>query len=369
MRAVKKTRARDFDFHERFMVFARARMRDRRASGVGSDVRAIRTDGRRAGRRRRPTRARVGARYAGRALRGRTRARTPGARERRARFAVDRFERRSIDRRARETPTRDADPTRDVVVNVAAIDRRRATRAMMATPRELDAPSAGALARDDGAKDFRRTESVDGEAIARERAHSFSTQCSSQTTIADLGQGRDDDDDRVEDERVAFDVARDRDARAIDERAERETRDAMVALARARADAIGPDGADLCADVARELLRRERADHGAFVLDGATAHHAAYRAQLVEWILDVCAGERYGPTTADVAIGYMVRGRCDATRSTVSPPGWLIPGEGARGDLIFAATDRDVRTNGEKNKTSETIRNARTRAMGTMAND
>ena len=107
------------------------------------------------------------------------------------------------------------------------------------------------------------------------------------------------------------------------------------------------------------------------MLDGATAHHAAYRAQLVEWILDVCAGERYGPTTADVAIGYMVRGRCDATRSTVSPPGWLIPGEGARGDLdlIFAATDRDVRTNGEKNKTSETIRNAPTRAMGTMAND
>ena len=46
------------------------------------------------------------------------------------------------------------------------------------------------------------------------------------------------------------------------------------------------------------------ADHGAFVLDGATAHHAAYRAQLVEWSLDACAGERYGPTTADVAIGY-----------------------------------------------------------------
>jgi hypothetical protein len=104
----------------------------------------------------------------------------------------------------------------------------------------------------------------------------------------------------------------------------------MVALARARADAIGPDGADLCADVARELLRRERADHGAFVLDGATAHHAAYRAQLVEWILDVCAGERYGPTTADVAIGYMVRGRCDATRSTVSP-GLADSGGGGQG--------------------------------------
>ena len=27
----------------------------------------------------------------------------------------------------------------------------------------------------------------------------------------------------------------------------------------------------------------------------------------MEWILDVCAGERYGPTTADVAIAYTVR--------------------------------------------------------------
>jgi hypothetical protein len=59
--------------------------------------------------------------------------------------------------------------------------------------------------------------------------------------------------------------------------------------------------------------------------------------------------------------------RCDAINCLAS---WLAdPGEGARGDLIFAATDRDVRANGEKNKTSETIRNARTRAMGTMAND
>ena len=242
----------------------------------------------------------------------------------------------------------------------------------MTVPRELDALARArerAPARDarlgDG-EDFPRTESVDGEAIARERSHSFSTQCSSQTTIAELALGRDDDDG------VAFDVARDRDARAIDERTDRESRDGMVALASARADAIGPDGADLCADVARELLRRERADHGAFVLDGATAHHAAYRAQLVEWILDVCAGERYGPTTADVAIGYMVRGRCDAMRYATVPrhPGRLGPGWGAiLRILIFASTDRDVRTNGEKKKTSETIRNARTRAMGTMAND
>ena len=121
-------------------------------------------------------------------------------------------------------------------------------------------------------------------------------------------------------------------------------------------------------DVLLDLRRKEDED-ARFVLDVNEARHLQFRVPLVEWILDVCAGERYGPTTADVAIGYMVRGRCDATRSTVSPPGWLIPGEGARGDLIFAATDRDVRTNGEKNKTSETIRNARTRAMGTMAND
>lgn len=242
---------------------------------------------------------------------------------------------------------------------------------MMTVPRELDALARArerAPARDarlgDG-EDFPRTESVDGEAIARERSHSFSTQCSSQTTIAELALGRDDDDG------VAFDVARDRDARAIDERTDRESRDGMVALASARADAIGPDGADLCADVARELLRRERADHGAFVLDGATAHHAAYRAQLVEWILDVCAGERYGPTTADVAIGYMVRGRCDAMRYATVPrhPAGRSRLGGHFGILIFASTDRDVRTNGEKKKTSETIRNARTRAMGTMAND
>ena len=82
------------------------------------------------------------------------------------------------------------------------------------------------------------------------------------------------------------------------------------------------------------------ADHGAFVLDGATAHHAAYRAQLVEWILDACAGERYGPTTADVAIGYMVRGRCDATRSTVSPPAWLADSGGGGQGRSYLRRDR-----------------------------
>ena len=303
------------------------------------------------------------ARYARVVGVGRTRARSAraiAARDRGSR-SIESNLTRSIDARARPR-ARDADARRRCY-------RRRSI--MMTVPRELDALARArerAPARDarlgDG-ENFPRTESVDGEAIERERSHSFSTQCSSQTTIAELALGRDDDDG------VAFDVARDRDARAIDERTDRESRDGMVALARARADAIGPDGADLCADVARELLRRERADHGAFVLDGATAHHAAYRAQLVEWILDVCAGERYGPTTADVAIGYMVRGRCDAMRYATVPrhPAGRSRLGGHFGILIFASTDRDVRTNGEKKKTSETIRNARTRAMGTMAND
>ena len=104
-------------------------------------------------------------------------------------------------------------------------------------------------------------------------------------------------------------------------------------------------------------------------MDGATAHHAAYRAQLVEWNFGRVRG---GAVRADDGgrrdrIHGAWTMRCDAINCLAS---WLAdPGEGARGDLIFAATDRDVRTNGEKNKTSETIRNARTRAMGTMAND
>ena len=64
-------------------------------------------------------------------------------------------------------------------------------------------------------------------------------------------------------------------------------------------------------DVCGEMLSRERVAHGAFVLDTTRALHVEYRAQLIEWLLDVCAGERFAPATADVAIALMVR---DETR-------------------------------------------------------
>ena len=56
-------------------------------------------------------------------------------------------------------------------------------------------------------------------------------------------------------------------------------------------------------DVLLDLRRKEDED-ARFVLDVNEARHLQFRVPLVEWILDVCAGERYGPTTADVAIGY-----------------------------------------------------------------
>lgn len=68
-----------------------------------------------------------------------------------------------------------------------------------------------------------------------------------------------------------------------------------------------PDSQETQLDVAKGLLARERETHGSFVFDARAAHHCAFRSQLVEWILDVCAGERFGPTTADVAIAYTVR--------------------------------------------------------------
>ncbi|CEG00769.1 Cyclin A/B/D/E [Ostreococcus tauri] len=68
-----------------------------------------------------------------------------------------------------------------------------------------------------------------------------------------------------------------------------------------------PDSQETQLDVAKGLLARERETHGSFVFDARAAHHCAFRSQLVEWILDVCAGERFGPTTADVAIAYTDR--------------------------------------------------------------
>ena len=82
---------------------------------------------------------------------------------------------------------------------------------------------------------------------------------------------------------------------------------ALEALCASRARDAAPDGPELHARACAEMLARERERFGDFIFDVARAHHAPYRGQLVEWILDVCAGERFAPTTADVAIAFTVR--------------------------------------------------------------
>ena len=76
---------------------------------------------------------------------------------------------------------------------------------------------------------------------------------------------------------------------------------------RAREGVSKPDSARLHVDVCEAMVARERAAHDGVILDVNRAHHLEYRTQLIEWILDVCAGERYAPATADVAIGLTVR--------------------------------------------------------------
>ena len=87
---------------------------------------------------------------------------------------------------------------------------------------------------------------------------------------------------------------------------------------------------DVWADVVTTLRERERTAY-ATVLDPATARHMKYRATLIEWILEVCADFGFGPTTADLAVQYMVR---DARDSSVCAP--------ARSDrgAIFPASDQ-----------------------------
>ena len=69
---------------------------------------------------------------------------------------------------------------------------------------------------------------------------------------------------------------------------------------------------DVWADVVTTLRERERTAC-ATVLDPATARHMNYRATLIEWILEVCADFGFGPTTADLAVQYMVRDARDSS--------------------------------------------------------
>jgi hypothetical protein len=53
----------------------------------------------------------------------------------------------------------------------------------------------------------------------------------------------------------------------------------------------------------REVLKQDQR----WRLDPDTARHIKYRGTLVEWILEVCTDFAFGPTTADLAVQYMVR--------------------------------------------------------------
>ena len=75
---------------------------------------------------------------------------------------------------------------------------------------------------------------------------------------------------------------------------------------------------DVWADVVTTLRERERTAC-ATVLDPATARHMKYRATLIEWILEVCADFGFGPTTADLAVHYMVRHSSVSVCATRSP--------------------------------------------------
>ena len=162
--------------------------------------------------------------------------------------------------------------------------------------------------------------------VERERAESFSTHASSDRSSIDgfamLGArstAREDVGDEEDAARGGDDRSR---ARGGEEyftsfdSPRREVTLREVCAVRAAEGAIAPDGAGVLVDVCRGMLARERVAHGAFVLDTTRALHVEYRAQLIEWVLDVCAGERFAPATADVAIALMVR---DETRYLAKP--------------------------------------------------
>lgn len=56
-----------------------------------------------------------------------------------------------------------------------------------------------------------------------------------------------------------------------------------------------------------ETLRERERTKQRWRLDPNTARHMKYRTTLIEWILEVCADFGFGPTTADLAVHYMVR--------------------------------------------------------------
>ena len=193
----------------------------------------------------------------------------------------------------------------------------------MLTIAPLDGSCVAVSTRD--AHEIERPKSVDGDGVddARARSNSFSTEHSDRSD-RDVFAARLDD-DRL---RTPSAVPAPYDARAGDPTRSGKTiqnfparpSPALAALCASRARDAAPDGPELHACACAEMLARERELFGRFVLDVARAHHAPYRGQLVEWILDVCAGERFAPTTADVAIAFTVRPRrVDRFARSISP--------------------------------------------------
>ena len=70
---------------------------------------------------------------------------------------------------------------------------------------------------------------------------------------------------------------------------------------------------EVWADVIETLRMRE--EKNAWRLDPSAARHMQYRTTLIEWILEVCADFNFGPSTADLAVQYMVRTGSHETNS------------------------------------------------------
>lgn len=163
------------------------------------------------------------------------------------------------------------------------------------------------------AHEIERPASVDGDGIddARTRSNSFSTEHSDRSdrdVVFAAHHHRHHHRDQQPCGAVPYDAHSGERARGgMIQKFPARPSPALEALCASRARDAAPDGPELHACACAEMLVRERERFGDFILDVARAHHAPYRAQLVEWILDVCAGERFAPTTADVAIAFTVR--------------------------------------------------------------
>lgn len=173
------------------------------------------------------------------------------------------------------------------------------------------------------AHEFERPTSVDGDGIddARTRSNSFSTEHSdrSDRDVVFAAHHR-----RHHDQQpcgaVPYDAHSGERARGgMIRKFPARPSPALEALCASRARDAAPDGPELHACACAEMLVRERERFGDFILDVARAHHAPCRGQLVEWILDVCAGERFAPTTADVAIAFTVRTQIQPSTHRTDP--------------------------------------------------